>query len=311
MTGLELSRQYFCEIAAPRLIADFPDIYGRLAAGLVGNGSECFGYDDEISRDHDWGIDFFIWVCEEDAGRIDKLRQWKAALFRDFPPEYTRTRSEYGAMISVMTVGDFYKSLIGYPEGPDDLMAWFRIPEENLALAVNGEVFMDNCGRFTATRQKLLLYYPEDMRRKKLAAKCMAIAQTGQYNLSRCYRRQDWVTYKITLIRFMESVISTVFILNRVFRPYYKWAYRRMKELPILGTEVGGLLERIAVTDGADLETFRNNERDIGAICALIVSELQRQELAHSDDWFLTTQGEEIRQSIHDDLLRSLPAHFE
>jgi hypothetical protein len=277
----------------------------------VGNGSECFGYDDEISRDHDWGVDFFIWIPVEDDERVEELRQWKAALFREFPPEYARIRSEYGATIGVMTVEDFYQSLIGYPEGPGDLMAWFRIPEENLALAVNGEVFMDNCGRFTATRQKLLQYYPEDLRRKKLAAKCMAIAQTGQYNLSRCYRRQDRVTYKITLSRFIESVISAVFLLNRVFHPYYKWAYRRMTELPILGKEIGELLERIAVTGGVAPDTFRKNERDIGAVCALIVSELRRQELAHSDDWFLTTQGEEIRRSIHNDLLRSLPAYYE
>jgi hypothetical protein len=66
MKGLELSRQYFTDVAEPLLKRDFPALYPRLAAGLAGNGSECFGYDDEISRDHDWGIDHgrFINHCE-------------------------------------------------------------------------------------------------------------------------------------------------------------------------------------------------------------------------------------------------------
>jgi hypothetical protein len=55
MNGMALSRRYFSDVADPRLKIEFPDLYGRMASGLVGNGSECFGYDDEISRDHDWG----------------------------------------------------------------------------------------------------------------------------------------------------------------------------------------------------------------------------------------------------------------
>ncbi|SHH49137.1 protein of unknown function [Sporobacter termitidis DSM 10068] len=311
MNGMELSRQYFSDVAAPRLKSGFPDLYGRLSAGLVGNGSECFGYDDALSRDHDWGVDFFIWVTAGDREAISNLRKWKAALIEEMPPEYPRTRSEYGARIGVMTTGDFYISLIGCPEGPDDIPGWRRIPEENLAMATNGEVFIDNAGAFTATRERLLRYYPEDIRRKKLAARCMAIAQTGQYNLDRCFKRRDWVTYKTVLARFTDSVIGAVFLLNRVFRPYYKWAYRRMTELPVLGGQIGGHLARIARSDGDGGEIFEENKSDIDEICALLVRELQRQRLALSDDWFLTTQGEEIQHSIQDGFLRSLPAQYE
>ena len=167
MKGLELARNYFRQTAEPRLKNDFPELYTRLAAGLVGNGSECFGYDDEISRDHDWGIDFFLWVPERDRESIPALRAWKEKLFIKYPPEYSRERSAYGATIGVMTVGDFYKSLIGYAEGPDDIQQWRRVPEENLAMAVNGSVFLDNDGCFTAARTKLLKHYPDDIRKKK------------------------------------------------------------------------------------------------------------------------------------------------
>ena len=52
--GLELSKLYFENIYLPELRKEFPELLERMAVGLAGEGSECFGYDDEISRDHDF-----------------------------------------------------------------------------------------------------------------------------------------------------------------------------------------------------------------------------------------------------------------
>lgn len=73
MTGMELSRRFWREILEPALTQDFPGLYPQIAAGLVGNGSECFGFDDALSRDHDWGIEVFLWVPE--TGMIPCLIQ--------------------------------------------------------------------------------------------------------------------------------------------------------------------------------------------------------------------------------------------
>ena len=105
---------------------------------------------------------------------------------------------------------------------------------------VNGAVFRDPAGQFTAVRAYLLEHhYPRDLRLKKIAAKCMAIAQTGQYNFDRCRKRRDWVTLRTVLARFQSETIALVFLLNRVFQPYYKWEFRRMTELPLLGERIG------------------------------------------------------------------------
>ena len=53
MKGLELSRSYFEEFGRPMLESQFPDLIPFLAAGLFGSGSECFGFDDLLSQDHD------------------------------------------------------------------------------------------------------------------------------------------------------------------------------------------------------------------------------------------------------------------
>ena len=311
MNGLELSRAYFENSVRPRLKTEFPDIFDQLAAGLVGNGSECFGFDDEWSRDHDWGVDYFIWVPEALRDRIPELSAFRLRVFESDPPLFSRTRSEYGARIGVMTVGDFYRSLIGFPRGPEQLLDWRRVPEENFAMVVNGSVFMDNAGEFTATRERLLKFMPEDLRRKKLAAKCMALAQTGQYNHMRMAKREEWVAVRACLSRFSDTAIATVFLLNKTFRPYYKWAFRMMSRLPILGDEVGPHLTALAVSGLKGEEDLRLQREHISAVCQLIIGELRRQGLAFSDDWFLTTQGEEIQASIIDPTLRSLPTQYE
>ena len=72
MKGLELSEDYFNEFGLPLIHDKFREYADRMAAGLVGDGSECFGFDDESSRDHDWGPGFCVWLTEEDFNAIGK-----------------------------------------------------------------------------------------------------------------------------------------------------------------------------------------------------------------------------------------------
>lgn len=311
MKALDFSEEYYKEIASPALATEFPELVTRMAAGLVGNGSECFGYDDEISRDHDWGVDFFIWMSENDRELIPKVAAFKKRLFEKTLPQFKRERSEYGASIGVMTTGDFYKQLIGFPEGPNDVKQWRMAPEENFAMTVNGRVFYDGDGIFTNIREKLLRYYPEDLRRKKMAARCMAIAQTGQYNYTRMAQRQDWVTVQAVLTRFCDNATSLVFLLNKTFRPFYKWAFRKLRELPILGDKIGTLIYELTLIQGFSDGPTRKREEIIKNICSELAFELKRQGFTQTDDWFFTSHAEEIQRSIGDGFLASIPTQYE
>ena len=72
MQGLELSRRYF-EACLPLLQEQAGDILPLCAVGLAGEGSECLGFDDATSRDHDWGPGFCIWLSREDLARHRQL----------------------------------------------------------------------------------------------------------------------------------------------------------------------------------------------------------------------------------------------
>lgn len=312
MTGaLELSRTYWENIAFPELKVAFPTLYPRIAAGLCGNGSECFGYDDTLSTDHDWGVDFFLWVSDADKDLIPALKQWKKDLFKRYPPKNPRARSVHGATVDVMTISEFYYSLIGVPGVPDEILKWRWAPEENYALAVNGEVFWDGSGEFSNIRHGLLKYYPEDLRRKKIAARCMAIAQTGQYNFVRIAKRGDWIAVRFVLAKFAMEAAGLVYHLNRVYRPYYKWTWRRLQELPVLGKETAGMLLAMAEENGLDENSQCVQQERIDTLCGLLANELRNQGLSNCEDWYFNGHGEAVQRTIRNEKLRRLPVQYE
>ena len=65
MNGLELARAYYEAYGKPMLERDFPGLLPLIAVGLTGSGSECYGYDDGLSRDHDFEPGFCIFLPDE------------------------------------------------------------------------------------------------------------------------------------------------------------------------------------------------------------------------------------------------------
>ena len=53
---IDVSRAFFEEIVKPILLAHFPEETATTAFGVFGYGSEALRLDDELSRDHHWGL---------------------------------------------------------------------------------------------------------------------------------------------------------------------------------------------------------------------------------------------------------------
>jgi len=306
--GLEIAESYFREYGVPMIEQKFSDYKSRIAAGLVGEGSQCYGFDDEISRDHDWGPEFCLWLNRQDYVAIGtKLVDELARLPVDFDGIGTRKVTEWGKRrVGVFEIKEFYKRFIGCDHVPATLKEWRYIPETALAAATNGKVFSDPLGEFSSFREGLKCFYPEDVRLKKIASRCMSIAQLGQYNFLRCSRRNEFVAVQYIEAQFSAQTISLIFLLNRQYTPFYKWMHRAMKGLPILGEVVYKLLGDIATSYGTGKKS-----RLIGETCAVIIDEFRRENLSDSPSGFFLDHAPIIQSRIQDTELRNADVRME
>ena len=315
--GMDLCRRYYEEFgkkAMENVLHRFPGL--QAAYGLVGEGSQCFGYDDEISRDHDFAPGFCIWLSEEDykAAGGDLAAAYGALpdTFLGFSRYNVIARDRLG----VMTVRSFYgrftgcagtKALPGLPETNWD---WFLISEHALASATNGLVFRDDSGVFSAVRKKLLDFYPEDVRRKKIAARAAVMSQAGQYNLLRAVKRGDTVAAMISASRFTEAAMSMVYLLNRRYAPFYKWTYRGLADLEILTESAAGLKELprlLGQMEGTGLADVYSRAFAITEeVCAAAAAELRRQKISAVNSDFLQDHLGDIMGGIKDPKLSAL-----
>lgn len=322
MKGLDLSREYYENVGKPILMELFPEYMEKAAVGLVGEGSECFGFDDQISMDHDYGPSFCVWFPRN---IYTEVRESMSEIYDALPKEYKGVsanliREQSAGRRGILEIEGFYQKFLTRDIVPENLTDWLRIPEHYFAVATNGEVFEDNLGMFSEIREKLLNYYPEDIRLKKIAACAVKMAHSGQCNYARMMWRHDVVAAKFALDEFMRNAISLAFLLNRVYCPYYKWMWRGMEQLPKLG-KVKDLLKNMAAgaLDVSHWDSgkwkecrYKLNREDpmvdmVEQIADLVREELWSQGISSSTSDYLEEHAYAVMTRIQDKRIRSLP----
>ncbi len=267
MNGLALSRKYYEEYGRQTLEERFPDILPVIALGLCGSGSECFGYDDDISRDHDFEPGFCIFLPDENV--VDRQTAFRLErAYSSLPDEFLGFRREKispagGSRRGVIRAADFFGSRTGTPDGRLTAAGFLSVPEHFLAEAVNGEIWRDDCGIMTDVRERLN-YYPEDARLKRLAGNLFMASQSGQYNFTRCLERGESAAAGISAAKFALYSAAVCHLLRKKYMPYYKWAFRSLRELGLPGN-APRLIEQIA---SGELSGSPDLQKAIDAVCS-------------------------------------------
>ena len=334
VSNLERSRTFYEKYGKTMIHEKFADYEDRIAVGMVGEGSDCLGYDDKISTDHDYEIGFCMWLLQSDYEEIgEELQREYEKLIQTYLQKdgvnlfLSNRRGIFG-------VNDFYNRILGtdvdyekmVESGAVDksVIPYESIAEYQLATATNGEIYADKQGVFTGIRECLLKYYPQAVWRRKLAQSLHDFAQYGQSNYARMMARKDYVTARICVGKAMESAMDLVYLLRKTYAPYYKWKRKGLEVLAEKDTGdafVKGILctlDELAVLpcqaetwesvtyDAAEINTEDKCVVLFEKIAATIVKELTALNLIRGKDTFLENYISQILRGKNMDIVEKI-----
>lgn len=334
-TGMQLAQSYWQTYGKPLLDQPkFARYKNRIAAGLVGHGSECYGFDDEISRDHDFGPGFCLWLTDEDYAEIGADLQ---NAYNALPQKYAgfesrnetqRAKScESSKRVGIFRISEFFENITGFPTAPaaNEPHLWLSLSESTLAAATNGKIFADPLGEFSKARQSFKLM-PNDVRISLISRRLGMISQAGQYNFPRMIARKDASAAWLSINEFVRATASLVFLLNNPvtagYLPYYKWQFAALRKLsnrmasrlPEVCSKLESVMRLSSAAcfggDGSGGDGFGEGGKGAGiaqkqvtqiidSICEDIVRELQYQGLSDCDETFLEWQRPYVEAHIN------------
>ena len=306
MKGLELSESYYRAYGAEMMREQFPELEGLVACGLLGSGSECMGFDDDISEDHDFGPGFCLFLPGTDL--VDEKAEFRLMrAYGKLPKEFMGFRRQTlspvgGNRQGCIRIADFLMQKTGTPDGVLSPSMWLRIPEHYLLEVTNGRLFRDDLGMLSEIRLRLR-ELPEDVRLKKLAGSLLIMEQAGQYNYLRCIGHGEPEAAQLALDEFVKASLHAVFLLNRTLMPWYKWSFRALSALPrlsLLHAPLGFLL-----TGPNDGENIRVKAGVVEDVCADVLSELRREGLTKLASSDLEPHAYAVNDLVKDPLLRN------
>ena len=309
MSNLERSKVFYEEYGRPMIFSRFPEYADRIAVGLVGEGSDCFGFDDEISSDHDYAEGFCMWLTEDDYKIIGS----------DLQAEYdklTKSEGRLGYRRGVFSINQFYNDILETNVDYEKMVSidFWGVKEHLLATASNGEVFADSLGIFTKIRNHIQGYYPEDVWRKRLAQSLHDFAQYAQSNYSRMMARNDGITAMLCVGKGVESALDLIYLLEKTYAPYYKWKKKGLEDSK-LAKIIFPVLEKIAANPGqakvwegyrysaASVHLEDANVAMFEEVAKRLLDEMVRQGLVSGNETFLEYYIPQILEGKDTDMI--------
>ncbi len=220
--GRALARRYYSAVVAPLLLSRWPGL--PHAAGRLGTGSEVLGLDDEMSRDHDWGLRLTVIVSAEMRESVHGLLcRELPEVFDGLPTRFAFTGQGDSTLgVDVETASSFTRSRLGLdPREEMRPLDWLTLTGQAVLEVVAGPLFHDSTGDITEIRKRLE-WYPDDVWRYVVACDWARLAEEMPL-MGRAGDRGDDLGSRVIAARLVDIAMHLGLLLERQWAPYAKW----------------------------------------------------------------------------------------
>ena len=242
----------------------------RYAAGRLGSGSDVLGFDDVMSRDHDWGCRLTLLVDEPDRDAVPQisglLEEKLPESYRGFPVRFPVTWEPSRAhKVEVSTVAGFAASRLGIdPTGQMSAVDWLVLTGQSVLEVTAGPIFIDRTAELARVRATLR-WYPPDLERYVLAAGWQRLSQQMPM-VGRTAVRGDELGSRLLSAQLADDVMWLAFALSRQWPPYAKWRGTAFQALAI----AADLARPLAAS--ASAPGWHDREGSLAEACEVLLS---------------------------------------
>src|SRR5215469_1753043 len=223
------------------------------AAGRLGTGSDVLGFDDAMSRDHDWGCRLTLVVDEADSEAVpciaELLERELPGSYRGHPVRFPVTwDSSRTHNVDVATVAGFATGRLGVdPTSELSALDWLVLTGQSVLEVIAGPVFTDRTAGLAPVRAALR-WYPPDIERYVLAAGWQRLAQEMPM-VGRTAERGDDLGSRLLGARLASDLMWLAFAVSRRWPPYPKWRGTAFRTLEVAADLAGPLAAATTAPD--------------------------------------------------------------
>lgn len=233
-SGRELSRRFYEEQVRPAIEGGHPGL--PHSAALLGRGSEVLGFDDEMSRDHNWEPRTLLFLQEADHARFGEslARSLRGALptqFEGYPTDF-----------SISTLRGFMQEHLHLDIDREiEPRDWLTLPEQRLRMVTSGAVYHDDVG--LQHFRNRLDYYPHDVWLYLLVAGWWRVHPEANLT-GRAGYVGDELGSAVIASRLVHDLMHLCFLMEKQYAPYAKWFGTAFSRLTCAST-LGPVLEAV------------------------------------------------------------------
>jgi len=242
--GMQLSEQLYTQIVKEIITRSFPKL--KYSAGLIDYGSDVLGYDNEVSKDHQWGPRLSIFLSTSDI--IEYGEKLENTLSEQLPQDFLGFSTNFSGtkldfirhmevpvdnrikhIIRIHSLEEFFQQHLGLDiQRKFSIENWLYFPQQRLITIRKGKIFHDDLN--ASKIKQMLFYYPDDIWFYLLACEWDKISVEESF-VGRCGDVSDEIGSTLIANRIIQHIMNICFLQEKQYIPYSKWFGTAFKEL--------------------------------------------------------------------------------